>query len=140
MIATDERLVWSGVLLHRRPSELPPPNNERPVEQAALFEVLDERRQCSVDLLHFDRQDRRDVFAGTDAVMVPAPIVNLNEPRPRFDEPSREEAIVGESRIGPLVDDARIARRIGLGDEAGLRAVQIEDVLRFFRDVHEFGH
>ena len=76
-------------------------------------------------------------LAGADAVVVPAPIVELDEPDARLDQPTGEQAVVGERRVGPLVGDARVGGRVGVGDEAGLRAVQFEDVPRLAGDVHD---
>ena len=100
MIAADEIDARVVVLLHGRAAEFAAPDDQRRIQQAALFQVLDQPREGAVDLLNLDRQNRWDVFAGADAMVVPAPVVELNEAHTAFDEPPSQQAIVGEGRIG----------------------------------------
>jgi hypothetical protein len=53
----------------------------------------------AVDLLAFDRQGLVDRLPGRGAVVVPAPVVELDEAHPGLDEAAREQAIIGEGWV-----------------------------------------
>ena len=99
MIAADEGCIGVVVLLHRRAAEFAAPDDQRGIEQAALLEVLDQAGVGAVDLLHLDREDGGNVLAGADAVMVPAPVVELHEAHAAFDQPAGQQTVVGEGRV-----------------------------------------
>ena len=94
-----------------RPPELAAPEHERVLEQAASLEVGDESRAGLVGVAALLADP-----LGQIAVLIPAPVVKLDEPHVPFREPPGQDAIRGESP--------------GL---AGLRTVEIECGIRFFR-------
>ena len=79
MVSADERLGFA-VLLHGSPAKLTTPNDQGLIQEPALSQVLDQSGQRAVDLLYFDRQGMGDVLAGADPVVIPAPIIKLDEP------------------------------------------------------------
>ena len=103
-----------AALDHRRPAELAAPDHQRVVEQAALLQVLDQRRAGLVGVLAILLEIRHEV-----AVLVPRLVEQLDEPDAPLDQPAGEQAVVGERRL------------------AWLGAVHVEDVLRLLGDVHE---
>ena len=84
-------------LHHRRAAELAAPDDERVVEQAALLEVLDQRRRGLVGVLAVLLEVVDQV-----AVLVPRLVEELHEPHAALDQPAGEQAVVGERRLARL--------------------------------------
>jgi len=95
-------------LQHRRSTEFGAPHDERVVEQAALFEIPDERSNRLVDLFALFREAGKHA-----AVVVPTLVKQLHKPHTALDKPSRQQAVVCEARL------------------AWLRAVHLVNVFRF---------
>ena len=76
MVAAGRPLVALG---HWSPAKLTTPDNQRVVEQAALFEVTNQGRTRPVDLFRPQGQ-----FFLQHAVVVPVAMVQLDEARPSF--------------------------------------------------------
>src|SRR4051812_7620674 len=108
MVAAVVTFFWNG-LPHRRAAKFSAPDHERRVEQSALLQVSNERRVSAIDLLNFDRQRFVDAFAETRAVMIPAPIVKLDKTDAAFDEPPRQQTVIGKCRVVALVRQAHVA-------------------------------
>ena len=98
------------------------PDHEGVVQQATLPEVLDQRGHRFVGCGHFIRESRGDAGAFTGAVEVPAPVEEIHKANAFFNEPPRQQAVVGKARL------------------AGLRPVVFEHLLRLLGDVHDLGH
>ena len=67
-------------------SEFPTPHDQRFVQQAAAFQVLDQGGHRFVHRGTFLRQAVSDIFAGIRAVEVPTPVEQLYEAHARFDQ------------------------------------------------------
>src|SRR5215468_3116433 len=112
MIATVIGLGELALAIDRAP-EFPAPDDQRVVEQAALFQVLNERRGRLIRAPALERQVARQV-----AVLIPASVIKLNEADAAFGQTSREQTVGG----------------VGAG-LARFRAVHLEDAVRLFRQV-----
>ena len=86
-------------------------------KQPALFEVGKQRGRGLVDVAALVLKALVQCLVGRRAVRVPAPIEQLHVPHTAFDEPSREQAIVGEMLL------------------PGPRAIKVVNVLRLLRNV-----
>src|SRR3954468_16774051 len=93
-------------------AEFAAPNDQRFVEQTALFQVFDERGAGFVGVfrLRFDA-------VGQAAVMIPVAMTELHEAHAAFGETAREQAVVRE------------------GSFAGFSAVQVEDFFWLFGNI-----
>ena len=87
-----------AALDHRRAAELAAPDDQRVVEQAALLQVLDQRRAGLVGVA------RSSFFRSADevAVLVPRLVEDLHEPHAPLDQPAGQQAVVGERRLARL--------------------------------------
>ena len=85
-----------ALLVHRGPAELAAPDDERLVEKPALLEVLDQGGDRLVRFLAAIHQAVADVVRLVVAVLVPAPVVKLDEADAALDQPARQQAVVGE--------------------------------------------
>jgi hypothetical protein len=84
MISTD--LVWlEGTLHHRSPTELSAPKDQGFVEKTALLEILDEgdRRLIGLGATLLQIEDE---IAIRPAMMIPAPVVELNKADSALDQ------------------------------------------------------
>ena len=114
VVAPDRSLV---ALLHRRTPEFAAPDDQGVLEHPAPLEVSDEGHAGPVHFLGAKRE-----FLPQEAVVIPVPVVELDEAAAAFGEPAREQAVGGERTV------ARFA------------AIQREGLCRLARDVHEAGH
>src|SRR5262245_44941836 len=82
-------------------SEFPAPNDERVIEQAAPFEVADQRGRRLVRALALQRE-----VAGQIVMLIPAAVVKLDEANTALGEPAREQTVGGVrsrlSRVGAV--------------------------------------
>ena len=109
-------VVAAGPLGHRRPAELAAPDDQGLVEHAALLEVLDQGGGAAVDLGGGPADVALEV-----AVVVPVAVIELDEPDAALGQAAGQQAVRGEGAVAPL------------------GAVEVEDVLRLVRDVHQLG-
>ena len=94
-------MVAAGVFIDpRRASEFRRQHDERRVEQAAGFEILDQRAHRPVELRPLLVHLLKHV-----AVHVPAAKLHLNAPHARFDQPPREQAAEPDLRVAVAVAD-----------------------------------
>src|ERR1700722_894950 len=75
-------------------AELPAPDHQRVIEQAALLEVLDKRRGSSVHVERLQANLLRQC-----AVLIPAAMEELDEPHSTFGHAAREQTIAGKSTV-----------------------------------------
>ena len=90
----------AGALRHWRSAKLAAPDHQCLVEQAALFQVGDQRRDRAVH-----RAAALGVLLGDLAVRIPALLVKLHKPHAALAQPPRQQAVVGEGhpgRLGPV--------------------------------------
>ena len=85
-----------------------------------MFEVFDQCRARLLGLATALRERMNDIVPFARAVAVPAAMVELNKANPAFDQPPREQAIIGERRL------------------ARLRSIHFVNMLGFLGDVHQF--
>ncbi len=111
MIATRAAFVF---LRHRRAAEFATPNDDRIVEHAPLFQVLDERRGGAVHVGGVLADEFDEVV-----VMVPIAVVKLDEPHAALGQAAREEAVGSERAI------------------AGLATIEVEDGFRLVGNIHQ---
>ena len=93
VVSAEEAFRWSVphvVLGHRGSAEFTPKNDERGVEQSSLLQILQQPSNRSIDLLALDGQGFVDRFTRRGTVVIPAPVVDLNEADAGFDQPPRE--------------------------------------------------
>ena len=119
------RMMIAAVVLARqfalavdRAAELAAPDDQRIVQQPALLQILDQRLAGLIDVAALVRQ-----IAGDIAMLVPAAMKDLHESHIAFGHPASQQATGGKR--------ARLLH---------IRSVHIENVLRFVRDVGQFGH
>jgi len=100
------------------PSELPGPDDQGIVQQAALFQILHQRRRGPVGILtlHGDLMDQI-------AVRVPPDMEKLDEPHVPLGQTARHQAVAGVA-----------------SGSVDIRAVHIEDMRRLFGDVGQIRH
>ena len=103
-------------------AEFAAPHDERVVEQTALLQLADERGDGLVGSRHFASEAVLDFLVRIRAVEVPAPVEKLHETHALFEQAAREQAVIGKARL------------------ARFRAIIVEHLLRFARDVHHVGH
>ena len=114
MIAADGAFV---ALRHRCAAEFAAENDERVVEEAALFQIGDEGHAGAIDFLRTQRQ-----FLAQEAVVVPIAMVELDEACAAFGESAGEQAVRREGAV------------------AGCAAVEFERFRAFGTDVHQLRH
>src|SRR6185436_4038444 len=85
MVAAGAAFVLLG---HRCAAEFATPNDERVVEHAALFQVLDERGRGAIHVGGILPDEFDEII-----VMVPIAMIKLDKANASFGEPTREEAI-----------------------------------------------
>jgi len=97
MIAAEE---FGAVtfFVHRGASEFAAPDDQRFIEQAALFEVGDQGIHWTVDVFRFSGNAGDEVVARAGAVHVPAVIEQLNKTHAPFDHASGEQAVIRKRR------------------------------------------
>ena len=104
-------------LAERRAAEFAPPEHERVVEQAAVLEIMDQGGRRGVGVGALDLQLREQV-----AVLIPAGVHQLHEPRAPLEQPPRDQAVVGEASlrvdVGPVAVD-HVLRLVGKIDQVG---------------------
>ena len=105
-----------AALDHGGAAEFAAPDDEGVLEEAALFEILNEGGAGLIDVLAVLLQPADEV-----AVLVPGFVEKFDEADAAFDESSGEEAVVGE------------------GGFAGGGTVELLDVFGFAGDVGDFG-
>ena len=125
-----------GPLPHRLAAELPPPDDERVVEEPAGLEVGKQRRDRLVDLRSVDGEILLDAVVGIPILLlVPAARVDLHEADTALDEPASDEALAPErggaerERVGPLLLEKPVGgerRRALVGEIEELRAARLE--------------
>src|SRR5437667_11792729 len=80
MIATKQILVLGPVFVHRSTAKFATPDNQRVLEQAALFQIFDQGCASAVSLFGLARQPVANVVFFAVAMLVPAPVNNLHKP------------------------------------------------------------
>lgn len=100
-----------------RATQLAAADDERLVEQPALFEVADERREALVGLLGLAAQ-----LLGQVTMVIPVLVVELHEPHAPLHEPAGEQAVAGERR------------------RVGVDPVHLEHIPRLVADVDQLRH
>src|SRR5437762_13863214 len=78
-------------------SEFAAENDQRLLEQAALPQIGDQRGDRTVHGGALFSQAIANVFSGTSAVEIPAPIEQLHVTHTLFDQPSCQQTIVGKA-------------------------------------------
>ena len=111
-------MIAAAALSHRRAAEFASPQEERVVEQAALLQILDQRRARLVHVLRRHRHVLLDV-----AVMIPRAMIKLNHPHTALGEPPGHEAVRREAAVARLLD-----------------AIGVEHVLRLIAEVGQLRH
>ena len=109
------------VLAHGRSPKLPAPYDEGFLQQTSLVQILDQCRCRAIDSLGTFWQVIADVRPPSCPVVVPSPVVQLDEPNPVLDQTAGQQAVVGKRRL------------------AGLCAVHRVDGVRLSGDVHDLG-
>src|SRR5258706_7966242 len=94
---TTRMMVASKILTQialtiARATEFTAPDDERVVEHAALFEVVDQRGRRLVGLLRLSAD-----IVGEIAVVIPTGVEQLHESHSPFHQPSREQTVGGVS-------------------------------------------
>ena len=107
-----------GALTVDGAAEFPTPDHQGVIEQASLFQVLDQGPGRLIDLGRLTSD-----ATGQAAMMIPSPVEDLDKPHVPFGHPSRQQA-VGRER--PRL--------------SGLLAVHLQRLFRLTRDVDQFGH
>ncbi len=79
---------------HRGTAEFPAPDDECPVEQASLTEVLDQRSNRLIDFLAYTFEWLRNVV-----VMIPVGVIELDEAHTTFDETPRQKTVVRKAAL-----------------------------------------
>ena len=105
-------------LAEGRPPELAAPGDQRVGEQAALFEVLHERRRRALRVAALRFELREQV-----AMLVPTGVHQLHEPRTPLEQPPRDQTVGGEAAL-----------HVHVGP------VAVEHVLGFVRKIDQVGH
>ena len=106
-------------LVHGRASELPAPDHKRLIQEAAPIQIQHQGCRRPVRLTALLGQGRQQIIAGSGAVRVPAPVVELNPTHAGLHEPSCQQAVVGK------------------GGLPGLAAVELVNVRGLLTDIHE---
>ena len=128
MVVAAEELRVVAPLVHGRAAELPAPDHERRVEQAALLQVLHQGGRRLIDLAAQGGQPVDDVVALARAVVVPAAVIELHEAHAALDEPARERGScwrrsASRARLPyMLVHRLRLLRDVGQLGDARLHA------------------
>src|SRR5438105_2560754 len=74
MMVAAEKGGAAARFVHRGSAEFPAPDYQGLIEQAALFQIAQERGHRPIHLLALLRQVLDDVVAGARAVTIPAPV------------------------------------------------------------------
>ena len=91
MIAARHFLVAGAVLAQRRTAELADPHHQRRIEQAAAFEILQQRRDRLIGHQRIVGQLGVEV-----AVMVPGSVIEVDEAHAALDKPPSQQTVGGE--------------------------------------------
>src|SRR5262249_10208298 len=89
-------------LVHGGAAKLTTPDHQSLLQQAALLQILDERRSGAIHLLALVGKRVHQVVARSRAVDVPAPVIKLHITHALLDEPARQQAVVGERSLPRL--------------------------------------
>jgi hypothetical protein len=118
VVVTAVVSLGEGALRVGRTTELAAPDDERIVEQATLFEVGEQAGRGLVGIITLTLDG-----PGQSAVVIPAHVEKLDEAYVAFAEAAGEEAIgsVGTRALH-------------------IRTIEVEDVLRFLRQVKQVRH
>ena len=109
-IVVAARLPFS--LAERHPAELPSPDDERRVEEAALFEVGEQRRDRLVGLAGMPAMVFFDTLVGVPRLLEVATTgVELHEAHAAFDETPRDQAVAAKLCRRLLIDAVGLERR-----------------------------
>src|SRR5262249_47526853 len=99
MMIPAEKDRTTARLVHWSPSEFTAPNYECFLEQPALFQILDQCSRRAIHLAALLGELDQQIIARTRAMNVPAPVVKLNVSHALFHEPTRQQAVVRETRL-----------------------------------------
>ena len=99
-------------LAEGRATELPPPGDERVVEEPALLEVEDQRRRRPLGVTALLLELREEV-----AVLIPAGVHELHEPGASFEESACDQAVGGEAPLHMDIGPVAIEDALRLGGE-----------------------
>ena len=128
MIAAGDFLEALAVFAERGATELAAPHDERGVEQAALFEVLQKRGDGLIDHLAIVRELRIEA-----AVMIPRGVDDVHEAHAALDHASRIQTVAREGLVVADAAEVALDRRLD-----AIHAIRIERGLRFAAEVDQF--
>ena len=126
MIASGHGLEATAILTERGAAELAAPDHERLIEETALFQILQQRR----DGLVRDAGVRGE-FGIEIAVLVPGRKEERHEACPALDETSREETVAGEGTL-----ESRLVRRVTF---TAVESVGLAGCLALAREINQLG-
>src|SRR6185312_10002336 len=96
MVIAPQQLAAVSFLIERGPAKFSAPDNQRVVQQAALFEIGDQRRDRSIHFLALGGQMAHEIIDRSGAVAIPAPVEKLHETHASLDESAGKQAVVGK--------------------------------------------
>src|SRR5437867_1711721 len=99
MVSAKNVAFGRAPFTERRSTKFTAEYDQRLVEQAALPKIGDQRRDGPVHGRALLRQTIADVFSGTGAVEIPAPIEQLHITDALFYEPAGQQTVVGEAGL-----------------------------------------
>src|SRR6185437_851960 len=110
------------VLHHRRTAKFAAPDHQGLFEHAALFEVEDQGRHCTVDGAAFVDETDVDGEVRIRAMAIPTPVEDLHETDAFLHQFSGQQDVVGQRSF------------------TGLGPIELMDIRRFGVDVHDAGN
>ena len=107
-------MVAAGPLAHRGPAELAAPQDQGVVEHPPPFQILDERGGGLIDVFRGRFHSSGDV-----AVVVPGPVIKLDESDSTLGQASGQQAVRGEAAVSGMFDSVEVEDLFGFGTEVG---------------------
>ena len=114
---SSEMVISPVALGHGCSPEFRSKHDDRVLQQVALFEISDERGDTLIDFL--GRPCRMRLHR---SMMIPVAMIHLDEANSAFGLSPSQQAVGSKRSV------------------TSLSAIQIENMLRFSTDVHQFGH
>src|SRR5690554_3044472 len=96
MMVTPLKTYTGSGLHHWRSSELPSPYHQGVFQQAPLFQVLEKGGHGLIYGFTGSPHPLSHTISSAYAMGIPTVIIELDKPHPFFDQPSRQETIVGK--------------------------------------------
>src|SRR5690606_2956351 len=123
------RFASRAILAERRAAELRAPDDERLVEETALLEIADERRDRLV------RHARVELELAVEVrVLIPGGVVDVDEAHAALDEPPCEDAVPRERRVDSGHVPATALERL-----LAIDAIHRERRIALRREIDELG-